>query len=382
MSLTIRPVFTRRDLRRFVTFPWRIYRRDPNWVPPLIGVQMDKLDPARNPFWRNAERALWLARQDGQPAGTIAAILDHGRNRALGQQLGIFGFFECVNDQAVASALLDTAADWLREHGMTAMRGPFNPSTADEMGLLIFGHDTRPSLLEAHTPPYYVDLIEGAGFTKQADTMAWLVQAPPDARDVAEVLPARVVSAAGWARTRAGASIRPMNVAAWDAEVAMAGRLYNAALAHLPEYVPLSEEEFRAFSGSFKPILDPALALLLEVGGRPAGFALALPDYNEALQHVNGRLWPFGALKLWWYGRRLHRATFKILVLLPEFWGRGLETLLIVEIARAAWAKGFREMDLSLTGEENENIQRLLSGLGMRVYRRYRIYQKVLDIGD
>jgi len=118
------------------------------------------------------------------------------------------------------------------------------------------------------------------------------------------------------------------------------------------------------------------MMLFVEIEGRPAGFTLSLPDVNEALQKVNGRLFPFGALKLWWYARRLHRASFKILVVLPEFWGRGLESVLIVETARAVWAKGYREMDLSLTGEENENIQRLLAGLGMRVYRRYRVYQR------
>jgi GNAT superfamily N-acetyltransferase len=380
MTLTIQPVTSRRDLKRFVTFPWRIYRGDPNWVPPLIGSQLDKLDPARNPFWRNAERTLWLALRDGEPVGTIAAIVDHGHNRALGQQIGTFGFFECVDDQAVANALLNTAADWLRSRGMALMRGPYNPSPSDELGFLIEGFDTRPSLLEAHTPPYYVKLAEGAGFEKYSDTMAWLVQVGSQPADVTDVLPARLLRIAERARERAGARVRRVNLTDWDAEIALAGRLYNAALSHLPDFAPIPEAEFAALAAAFRPILDPDVALIVEVGGRPAGFALALPDFNEALQHANGRLFPFGALKLWWYGRRLHRISFKILVIVPEFWGRGLESVLITEIARAAWAKGYREADLSLTGEENENVQRLLAGLGMRVYRRYRIYQK--DLGD
>lgn len=382
MTLTIQPITTRRDLRRFVTFPWRIYRGDPNWVPPLIGGQMDKLTPGRNPFWANAERALWLAERDGQPVGTIAAIIDHGHNRALGQAVGTFGFFECVNDQAVADLLLGTAADWLRGRGMTVMRGPYNPSGSDEVGLLIEGYDTRPALIEAHTPPYYVALVEAAGFTRYWDTMAWLARADPRTQTLADVLPERIFRIADRAKTRAGATLRPVNPARWDAEVELVVRLYNAALAHLPDFVPIPLAEFAAFATAFRPILDPDLALIVEVAGRPVGFALALPDLNEALQHVNGRLFPFGVLKLWWYGRRLHRVSFKILVVVPEFWGRGLESVLITEIARVALAKGYCEMDLSLTGEENENIQRLLAGLGMRVYRRYRVYQKVLGIGD
>jgi GNAT superfamily N-acetyltransferase len=305
--------------------------------------------------------------------------VDYGHNRALGQTIGTFGFFECVNDQAVADLLLDTAAGWLQERGMTLMRGPYNPSGTDEVGLLIEGFDTRPALLEAHTPPYYVSLMEGAGFTKYLDTMAWLVRADPEARDVADVLPPRLVRVAERAQTHIAARLRPVNLAAWDAEVGLACRIYNAALAHLPDYVPVPEAEFAAFAAAFKPILDPDMALVAAVNGQPAGFALALPDFNEALQHANGRLFPFGALKLWWYGRRLHRATFKILMVLPEYRARGLETLLIVATARALWAKGYREADLSLTGEENENVQRLLAGLGMKVYRRYRVYQRELS---
>jgi len=378
MTLTIRSVASRRDIRRFVTFPWRIYRNDPHWVPPLIASQEARLDPAANPFWREAERALWLAERDGQPVGTIAAIVDRPRNRSLGQPIGTFGFFECVDDQAAARLLFDTAADWLRSAGMTLMRGPYNPSPADELGLLIEGHDTRPALLEAHTPPYYVRLVEAAGFTKYLESMAWLAQAPADARSADDVIPPKVARVAEYARKRLNPRIRPVSIAEWDAEVRLVCGLYNAALRHLPDFTPIPEAEFGHFAASFRPLLDPDLALIAEVNGQPAGFALALPDLNEALRHVNGRLWPFGALKLWWHSRRLSRATFKILTTLPEFQERGLGALLVVHVARALWAKGYREADLSLTGEENEAIQRILVGLGVRMYRRYRIYERPL----
>jgi len=232
MTLTILPVTADRDVRRFVTFPWRIYRTDPHWVPPLIEAQMDRLDTARNPFWRNAERALWLVERDGVPVGTIAAIIDHTHNRTLTETLGTFGFFECANDQSVADLLLKTAADWLAARGMTAMRGPFNPSSTDEVGFLIEGFDTRPALLEAHTPAYYPALIESAGFKKHLDTMAWLVEVGPEPQDRAAVFPEKLIRVAERARARSGVRVRTIDMAHWDAEIGLAHRIFNAGLAH------------------------------------------------------------------------------------------------------------------------------------------------------
>jgi GNAT superfamily N-acetyltransferase len=379
MSLSIQSVVTQRDLRRFVTFPWRVYRGDPNWVPPLITGQMDKLTPGRNPFWDHAERALWLATDAGQPVGTVVAIIDHAQNRALGQRIGAFGFFECVNAPAAARLLLDTAAEWLAGHGMTVMCGPYNPGGNDEPGLLVEGYHTRPALMEGHTPPYYVELVQAAGFRKQWDTVAWLSVFPPQARRVEDVIPAKLLRTAQWAAGRSQARLRPLDLARWEAEVAVACQIYNAALAHLPNYVPFPEAEFQHLAASFKPLVDPALAFFAEVNGEPVGFALTLPDLNAALQHVNGRLGPVGLAKLWWHSRHLRRVTFKILMIRPEFRGRGLETLLITETARVIFARGFREVDMSLTGEDNENMQRMMAGLGMQVYRRYRVFERTID---
>ena len=379
MALSIQPVVTQRDLKRFVTFPWRIYRDDPNWVPPLIAGQMDKLIPDRNPFWEHAERALWLATEGGQPVGTIAAIVDHAGNRALGQTIGSFGFFECVNNPAAARLLLDTAANWLAARGMKVVCGPYNPGINDEPGLLVEGYATRPALMEGHTPPYYTALVEAAGFHKQWETVAWLTVIPPEARRVEDVIPPKLLRTAEWAASRSQARLRPVDLSRWEAEVSVACQIYNAALAHLPNWMPFPEAEFQHMAASFKPLVDPALAFFAEVNGEPVAFALTLPDLNEALQHVNGRMWPFGALKLWWHSRRLRRATFKILMIRPEFRGRGLESLLTTETARAIFARGFREVDMSLTGEDNENMWRMMAGLGMQVYRRYRVYERTID---
>jgi GNAT superfamily N-acetyltransferase len=379
MTLSVQPVVTRRDLKLFVTFPWRIYRDDPNWVPPLIDGQMDKLTPGRNPFWDHAERALWVALDDRRPVGTVAAIIDLAQNKALAQPAGGFGFFECVNDPEVARLLLDTAAGWLAARGVMVMCGPYNPGANDDPGLLVEGHHTRPALMEAHTPPYYVGLVEAAGFRKQWETVAWLTMIPSQARCVEDFVPPKLLRTAEWVAQRSQATLRPVDLSRWEAEVTTACEIYNASLAHLPNFQPFPEPEFQQLSASFKPFVDPALAFFAEVGGEPVAFALTLPDLNEALQHVNGRLWPTGALKLWWFSRHLRRATFKILMIRPEFRGRGLETLLITETARVIFARGYREVDMGLTGEDNENMQRMMAGLDMQVYRRYRVYERTTD---
>ena len=380
MALSIQPVVTQRDLKRFVTFPWRIYRDDPNWVPPLIAGQMDKLTPGRNPFWEHAERALWLATEGGQPVGTIAAIVDHASNRALGQAIGSFGFFECVNDPAAARLLLDTAANWLAARGMTVMCGPYNPGGNDEPGLLVEGHDTRPALMEGHTPPYYMRSGRGSRLPQAVGHGGLAVGFPTAGaarrrRHPAETAANGPMGRKPFAGPACARSIFPAGRPKSPSPVRSTMRRWRIC----PTACRSRKRNSSIMSASFKPLVDPALAFFAEVNGEPVAFALTLPDLNEALQHVNGRLWPFGALKLWWHSRHLRRATFKILMIRPEFRGRGLESLLTTETARAIFARGFREVDMSLTGEDNENMQRMMAGLGMQVYRRYRVYERTID---
>jgi GNAT superfamily N-acetyltransferase len=234
-------------------------------------------------------------------------------------------------------------------------------------------------LMEGHTPPYYVELVEAAGFHKLWDTVAWLSVFPPEARRAEDVIPAKLLRTVQWAASRSQARLRPVDLSRWEAEVAVACQIYNAALAHLPNWVPFPEAEFQQMAASFKPLVDPALAFFAEVNGEPVAFALTLPDLNEALQHVNGRLGPIGMLKLWWHSRHLQRATFKILMIRPEFRGRGLESMLTTETARVIFDRGYREVDMSLTGEDNDNMQRMMAGLGMQVYRKYRVYEKEIS---
>jgi GNAT superfamily N-acetyltransferase len=378
MQIDIRLVQNRPDLDVFARFPWQIYKGDPNWVPPLLEDRYARIDLQKNPFWKSAERDVWIAWQGQQPVGTIAAIIDRRWNQVMKQAVGCFGFFECVPDQAVADCLFAEARRSLEQKGMQVMRGPYNPSQTDEIGILIEGFDTRPAILEAHTPPYYPTLFEKAGFTKYNDTMARLAIIESKKVDFTHGFPEKMRRVGERVSRRSDLTLRKVKMNDWDNELRLACRLFNEGLAPLPDFLPLIEEEFMVFANSFKPFIDPEMALIAEVGARPVGFAIALPDVNQALLHVNGRLNLPGLAKFWWHSRKIDRVSFKILVVIPDFQNRGIESLLTMKVGQAIWKRGYREVDMSLTGEENEKSTTLQEHLGFKIYRRYRIYQKDL----
>jgi GNAT superfamily N-acetyltransferase len=377
MDISLQVVQSGSDRRKFVQFPWKIYHGDPFWVAPIISDLLGRLDPQHNPFWHTAEQVLWLATRAGKTVGRIAGIIDQHMIDTLRQPIACFGFFECIDDQEAANALLAAVSEWARKKGMRTLRGPFNPSANDEIGILVEGFQTRPAILEAHTPPYYPHLLENAGFHKFNDILARLVTRAPSTT-FEDLVPEKVRRVAERVLQRPDLVIRSIRMEAWRAEIQTACQIYNAALGDLPDFTPVPEEEFLQFGESFKPLVHPRLALMAELGGKPVGFALALPDINEALQHVNGRLDLPGLAKLWWYSRKLSRVSFKILMMLPEFQGRGAEAALVYQIARAIWELGYREIDMSLTGEENIKSTRFQDHLGFIPYRRYRIYEKEL----
>ncbi len=375
--LQISPVESQRDHRAFLHLPWRIYRGDPYWVPPLLGEVEAKFAPQQNPFFKSGEALRFLARRGQEVVGRVAAIIDHRSNEQLREKAGLFGFFETVDDPAVAKGLLDAAADWLRSRGMDIMRGPVNFSFNDEHGLLIAGYNSSPALLEAHNPPYYAGLIEGLGFRKQRDVYAYEATRE-DIDEELTNLPPKLLKVAQAARRRTKAVVRAADPKRWDEEIALVHHIYDTALSTLPLHVKISDEEFARLANSFRPFLDPELALFVEVDGKAVGFILTLPDINQALKHINGRLFPFGWAKLWWWMRRIDTASCKVLAMLPPYRGRGLEALLMLETAYRCWRKGYRRMDCSVTGEENVMINRIARRMGARIYRHYRIYEKGL----
>jgi GNAT superfamily N-acetyltransferase len=376
MAIIVKKVDTKKELEQFIRFPWRVLKNDPHWVPPLLNDRRDKLEFKKNSFWKNADRELFIAYQNGAPAGTIIAIHDRYRQERFNEPLGMFGFFDCINDREIAQNLFQATTAWLKDRDLTSIRGPYNPSTSDEVGILVEGYDTIPALLEAHNPSYYPALFTDNGFRKYQDIVARHIFHPPEAQSLADVLPEKIIRVGEMVQKRLDLKIRPVNIKNWESEIHLATDLYNQALDGLPEFTPISFEEFLTFANSFKPIMDPAMALIADVSGKPVGFALALPDFNQAFLHLNGRMDLIGTLKLLWYSRKIDRATFKILVMIPEYQRRGIETALVLEVCKTLWKKNYREVDMSLTGDENEKSNRYQDNLGMKIYRRYRVYEK------
>jgi GNAT superfamily N-acetyltransferase len=375
-AVRIEPVTTRRQRRAFLLFPWRIYEDEPNWVPPIVGERSARLDPHQNPLFRQGEAAPFVAVRDNRVVGTIALAVDRRANQVRGEQIAVFGFFECVNDYAVAQALLDQAVAWARARDLETLRGPQSFSANDEPGLLIEGRKTPPAILQGWTPPYYVDLIERYGFRKYVDSLAYRIyrdDLPGENGDKA--LPAKLVRVAEYARQRHSYTIRHVDPDNWDTEMEIARHIYNRSLATLPEFTPMGEREWREQAEKLRPLIDPDLAVFSQVDGREVGFGLGLPDVNQALWHCNGLRYPWNYLQLWWYSRHITGLSFKIMALLPEYWGRGLDALIYLEIAQAWLRKGYRWMDLSLTSEDNPMTNKLATRAGARLNKRYRTYK-------
>lgn len=360
-------------MRRFVGLPWRIYRDDPAWVPPLRS-DVRKLLRRRHPFFQHSEAEYFLAFRGPEAVGRIAAIVNRAYNRFHGAHTGFVGLFECVDDAEVAASLLDAAAGWLRSRGMTGAMGPFNLSTNDELyspGVLVEGFDREPALLMAHSPPYYAGLFAHAGWTKVRDLLAYRIarDAPPD----------RLVRALDRAASALkGLEVRPLDPRRLEREVEAIREVYNSAWERNWGFTPLADAEVRHLARQLRPILDPRIALIAEVHGRPAAFALAFPDYNQVLRHVDGRLLPTGFLKVLFHRRRIDRIRVMALGLRPEHRLTGLDALLYLRVFQNGLAAGYREAEASWILEDNWPMRRGLERMGGVPYKTYRVFETTL----
>jgi GNAT superfamily N-acetyltransferase len=372
-SIQIQPVSTKHDLRTFVTFPWQVYRHDHNWVPPLISDRLEYLDPARGLYYEHADIALFLARRGRQVVGTIAVFVDHYRIEHLGRREGGFGFFEVIEEYAVAEALLNAAFDWLRARDIPTVRGPTNFGDNDCSGVLIEGADCPPVMLEGHTPPYYRDLLEQYGMEKEQDFNAWRAFRSQIGEELKNI-PPELLRVADFARQAGNVTIRKVRLQDWDQEIATAHELFNVTLRHLPDYVPMSEAEFFRFANQVRPFLDPDLALFAEADGKVVAFCIAVPDVNQVLIHLNGRLFPFGWLKVKRLIRQVNVVSFKLMGVLEEYRRRGIDALLYLEAVKTVFDKGYEWLDGSLTSERNTMVNLIAHRLGAERYKHYRLY--------
>jgi GNAT superfamily N-acetyltransferase len=362
------------SLNQFIRLPWRIYAGDPAWVPPLIADVRKVLRPD-HPFHQHAEAEYFLAVRDSEAVGRIAAVVNHQYNSFHGTRTGFIGLFECIDDPVVAEALLRTAADWLRDRGMSEAIGPFNLSTNDELyspGVLLDNFARPPVLMMAHNPPYYAALFEAAGWAKERDLVSyWL-----EDRRTPERLIRGVERLTG---SIDGLVVRQIDMKRLPEEVERIKDVYNSAWERNWGFAPLTDPEIARLASDLKPIADPRFALIAEVHGAPVGFALALPDYNQALRHLNGRLFPFGFLKLLWHRRHINGLRIFTLGLKPEYHRRGIDALFYLRMYQSAIEAGYRSAEASWILEDNWGIRRALERLGAYVHKTYRVYGTRLD---
>ena len=373
-DIVVRQVTTRAERAAFVKFPWQVYKGDKNWVPPLISDQMEYLDAHKNKFFAQAEIALLAAYQGGKIVGTIAPFINHYAIGHTGEQAGGFGFFEVLPDYEVAKALFDAACDWQRKRKMPLMRGPTNFTDSDTPGILIGGADCPPVMMEAHSPPYYRDFFERYGFDKDHDLFAWRAFRE-QIGDELQKIPADLAHVADMARKKANVTIRKLRLDHWEEEIDIALNLFNVTLKHLPDFSPMTQEDFSRMAGKVRDFIDPDLALFAEVDGKPIGFAIAVPDLNQVLIHLNGRLLPFNWMRVKRLISQINVVSFKLMGLLEEYRHRGIDAILYLEVVKAIFKKGYSWLDGSVTSEFNPAINLLANRLGAERFKHYRIYQ-------
>lgn len=360
--------------QRFVRFPWKIYADDPLWAPALISSRLKTLDPARGTFFKHGTAVPFIARRGRQDLGTIVAWINHRSNRYRDEKVAGFGFFEAVDDYRIAESLLAAACDWARAQGMTLIRGPLYFATEDSPGALTEGQEWPPVLLMGHTPLYYAGFFERFGMRKYRDAYAFRMDLSDLQGDVNNLHP-KILRAADIMRRRYQFTVRPMRMADWDQELAAVMTIFNQALGYQREHVPMDEAEFMSFANDLKQIIDPDLILLAEADGQTIGVSITLPDVNQVLRRVNGRLFPLGWLKFLWYRRRVDVASIKILGVLEPYRGKGIEGTFFVETARQLLAKRYAWVDCSLIAEENADVIRLAEHMGVKRYKTYRTYE-------
>ena len=370
--ITVLPLRNRKERQIFLNFPWRIFKGDPLWVPPLLPDWAERIDPKRGVFFKRGAAECFIAWRDGQPVGTICAAEDRTENEVRSAHECVFGFFNFINDYAVMDALLGRIREWAQARGLDALTGPFNLDYEDGYGILVEGRDRPPTLMCGHTPPYYREFVERYGFQPaRGDNIAF-------ALDITAETPAlqQLPRMAERVRERRSFVIRSADMTHWEDELERIYVLLNTAMTHLPDYRSWPREVVLRSLAPFRNIADPDLILFAEDGDRTVGWLPGLPNLNEAFIHANGLRQPWDYLRLWFAMRRRTQClTIKSVLVPAEYWGSGVAILLFDEMLRRARARGYRWVDLSLTSDDNPRTPALATRFGAQLYKRYRVYR-------
>jgi hypothetical protein len=373
VTLECSPVNGWFDRRAFLKLERELYAGDPNWVTPLWAERKQLCGFKSHPFYNDAESQAFLARKNGQVVGRILAIVNHAHNRNHKEQYGFFGFFECIDDVQAARCLFDAAADWLREKGMTDVRGPVNPSLNYECGLLIDGFDTPPTFLITYNHAYYGDLVEACGFEKCQDMYCY----DANLDDLATLDP-KLKFVIEEATKRFKVECRPIDRSRFDEDVQSFLKIYNQSLQSTWGYVPMSDEELVHQAKQLKLLIVPELTSIAEIDGKPVGAGFGLLDFNQLLINMNGHLLPFGWLKLLMGKKKINRLRLVSTNVLPEYqkWGLGLVTL--ARILPDALEFGIQTGEFSWVLESNSLSRGTIERGGARKMKTQRIYDRKL----
>lgn len=374
-SVKIVPIERPSEIRAFVDFGFRLNERYPAFVTQLRMDILGILDKSKNPFWQRAEYQLFLAYRDGKIVGKIAAIDNHAHNEIHQENLGHWGFFDSIDDVEVAKALFAAIEEWHRKRGRSAVLGPTNPSTNDEIGFLLDSYDQPAVLMMTWNPEYYLNLTEACGYTKAKDLYAWWMS--PSAQSD------RYKKGADLLRKRLKVEIRHLDMKNFWNEVTLIKDVYNQAWAKNWGFFPMTDAEIDHLAKQLKPIVDPEFCTFAFVDGKLVAFSLALPDFYQALKGIKGgKLFPFGVFKLVWnlfVVKKINRVRLLVMGVVPEFRNRGIDVVLYDEAVKACAKRNYTGGELSWILEDNTMMNTILGNIGAKIYRNYRLYQKALS---
>ena len=366
-TISITKVESKAERDAFIRFQWEIYRGNPAWVPPLLMERRDFLNPKKNPFFKHGDVELYLARREGKIVGRIAAIEDKNYNKFHGVKLCTWGLWEQIDDPAVTDALFARVREFGKARGLTSLLGPMNVSTNYDCGLLVDSFDRSPFLLMTYNPPYYERLLTSSGHKKVKDLWAWDI-------DVKEPVPERVARLAEKFRKREDLVVRPINLKDLHGEIDKIRRIYNEAWEANWGAVPMTDDEFHHMAKDMKQLVEPSLFLMAEVKGEPVAFAMTLPDINRALAKIDGRLFPFGLVKLLWHARKIKACRLIALGIRKEYRKRGIDAVLYHDTKVNAQKLGFTDGEVSWTLEDNDLINRAIELMGAKRSKTYRMF--------
>ena len=367
--MEITQVKTPRELKSFIDLPYRLYKEDPLWVPPLKDEQRGQFDPIRNPLLEHCEYALFLLWENNKAIGRVAAFIDKLAVEAWGEPVGLFGYYECSPDSAATRILLERAKNWLTERGMRRMRGPWS-FVSQEWGSVVEGYSPSPVVMAPYNPPYYNEQYSAYGLEKVKDLLVYFVDVRQGYR-----VPERILTLTDRVAERYHVRVRPLDMRRFDEEVATIIALSNRSLVDNWGYSPVTEAEVRAMAHDLRPIIHPKAVLFAEdQAGKAIGFAIAIPDVNQILKGLHGSLFPLGWAKMLWQLPRLKQYRMFALGVIPEYHGCGIDSLIYRALYEACYSPDIR-VEINYVLEDNYPMNNAILKLGATPLRRYRVYE-------